>query len=168
MGNEWFETVAVARERARKRLPNSVYGAIVAGAEAGVSRDDNLAAFDELGFRPVTAGQITGPEMETTIMGEYASMPVMISPTGVQAVHPEGEIAVARAAAGGEPGEHPPGGRAGRRRRRDGRAPRPGGLREPRRAHGGPRRRGHFDRTRQTYLTGAVGDAARIGRTGCW
>jgi len=37
--------------------------------------------------------------METTIMGEYASMPVMISPTGVQAVHPEGELAVGRAAA---------------------------------------------------------------------
>ncbi|MEM7095044.1 MAG: pre-mycofactocin synthase MftD [Actinomycetota bacterium] len=99
MGNPWFESVAVARERARKRLPRSVYGAIVAGAEAGVSRDDNLAAFDELGLRPVTAGQITGPKLDTTIMGQPASMPVMISPTGVQAVHPEGEIAVGRASA---------------------------------------------------------------------
>lgn len=99
MGNPWFESVAVARERARKRLPRSVYGAIVAGAEAGVSKDDNLAAFDELGFRPVTAGQTTGAEMATTIMGQPASMPVMISPTGVQAVHPDGEVAVARATA---------------------------------------------------------------------
>ena len=99
MGNPWFESVAVARERARKRLPRSVYGAIVAGAEAGVSRDDNLAAFDELGLRPVTAGQVTGQQLDTTIMGQSASIPVMISPTGVQAVHPEGEIAVARASA---------------------------------------------------------------------
>jgi len=99
VGNPWFESVAVARERARKRLPRSVYGAIVAGAEAGVSKDDNLAAFDELGFRPVTAGQTTGAEMATTIMGQPASMPVMISPTGVQAVHPDGEVAVARATA---------------------------------------------------------------------
>lgn len=76
-----------------------MYGAIVAGAEAGVSKADNLAAFDQLGLRPVTAGQTTGAEMATEIMGESASMPVMISPTGVQAVHPEGEVAVARAAA---------------------------------------------------------------------
>jgi heme/flavin dehydrogenase (mycofactocin system) len=32
-------------------------------------------------------------------MGQDISMPVVISPTGVQAVHPEGEVAVARAAA---------------------------------------------------------------------
>lgn len=99
MANAWFETVAVAQERAKKRIPASVYGALVAGAEAGVSMRDNTAAFDELGFRPVTAGQPPERAMETTLMGEYASMPVMISPTGVQAVHPEGELAVGRAAA---------------------------------------------------------------------
>jgi heme/flavin dehydrogenase (mycofactocin system) len=71
----------------------------VAGAEAGISRDDNLSAFDQLGLRPVTAGQHARREMSTTIMGQPASMPVMISPTGVQAVHPEGEVAVARATA---------------------------------------------------------------------
>jgi L-lactate dehydrogenase (cytochrome)/glycolate oxidase len=32
-------------------------------------------------------------------MGEQIALPVVISPTGVQAVHPEGEVAVARAAA---------------------------------------------------------------------
>ena len=32
-------------------------------------------------------------------MGQSISMPVIISPTGVQAVHPDGEVAVARAAA---------------------------------------------------------------------
>ena len=99
MANEWFESVAVAKQRAKKRLPRSVYGAIVAGAEAGVSRNDNLAAFDQLGLRPVTAGQSPHREMATTVMGEPLSMPVMISPTGVQAVHPDGEVAVARAAA---------------------------------------------------------------------
>ncbi len=37
--------------------------------------------------------------MDVTVMGQSMSMPVMISPTGVQAVHPDGEVAVARAAA---------------------------------------------------------------------
>ena len=32
-------------------------------------------------------------------MGEQISLPVLISPTGVQSVHPDGELAVARAAA---------------------------------------------------------------------
>ena len=32
-------------------------------------------------------------------MGQPISLPVIISPTGVQAVHPDGEVAVARAAA---------------------------------------------------------------------
>ena len=32
-------------------------------------------------------------------MGQTSSLPVLISPTGVQAVHPDGEVAVARAAA---------------------------------------------------------------------
>ena len=32
-------------------------------------------------------------------MGQYVSLPALISPTGVQAVHPDGEVAVARPAA---------------------------------------------------------------------
>ena len=99
MGNAWFETVAVAQQRAKKRLPKSVYGALIAGAEAGVSLSDNTQAFDDLGFRPVTAGQPAERHMATTVMDQPTSMPLMISPTGVQAVHPQGEVAVARAAA---------------------------------------------------------------------
>ena len=33
--NPWFETVAVAQRRAQKRLPSSVYAALVAGSERG-------------------------------------------------------------------------------------------------------------------------------------
>jgi len=97
--NPWFESVAVAQRRAKRRLPKSVYGAIIGGADRGVSMDDNLAAFDELLVRPVTAGQPAGRDLSTEVMGQPISMPVLISPTGVQAVHPDGEVAVARAAA---------------------------------------------------------------------
>src|SRR6185312_3924765 len=34
-----------------------------------------------------------------TVLGQEISLPVIISPTGVQAIHPDGEVAVARAAA---------------------------------------------------------------------
>lgn len=98
MANEWFETVAEAQRRARKRLPKSVYGALIAGSEKGLSSNGNLTAFDELGFAPHMCGLSQTREMSTTVMGQHLSMPVMISPTGVQAVHPEGEVAIARAA----------------------------------------------------------------------
>ncbi|HTU75751.1 MAG TPA: pre-mycofactocin synthase MftD [Trebonia sp.] len=99
MASKWFETVAIAQRRARKRLPPSVYGALVAGAEKGLTARDNVEAFDEIGFAPHVAGLPATREMACTVMGQQVSMPVLISPTGVQAVHPDGEVAVARAAA---------------------------------------------------------------------
>ncbi|MCW2526879.1 MAG: alpha-hydroxy-acid oxidizing enzyme [Pseudonocardiales bacterium] len=99
MSSAWFETVAIAQQRAKKRLPKSVYGALIAGSEKGLTIADNTAAFDELGFRPHTAGLSAQRELATTVMGQSISFPVIISPTGVQAVNPEGEVAVARAAA---------------------------------------------------------------------
>ncbi len=99
MRNAWFESVAVAQRRARKRLPASVYGALLAGAERGQTVQDNVAAFAELGFAPHVAGNPAQRELATTVLGQPVSMPVIISPTGVQAVHPDGEVAVARAAA---------------------------------------------------------------------
>jgi heme/flavin dehydrogenase (mycofactocin system) len=97
--NPWFESVAVAQERARKRLPAPVYGALVAGSERGQSVTDNQAAFAEIGLAPHVAGQKAERSQATRVMGHDIALPVLISPTGVQAVHPEGEVAVARAAA---------------------------------------------------------------------
>jgi pre-mycofactocin synthase len=99
MASSWFESVAEAQRRARQRLPASVYGALLAGAERGQTREDNVAAFAELGFAPHVAGNPTERDLATTVLGQPVSLPVIISPTGVQAVHPEGEVAVARAAA---------------------------------------------------------------------
>jgi len=86
-------------QMAKRRLPKGVYGALVAGVEKGLTAADNVAAFDELGFAPHTAGLANAKRMATTVMGQEVALPVLISPTGVQAVHPDGEVAVARAAA---------------------------------------------------------------------
>ncbi|HYH51605.1 MAG TPA: pre-mycofactocin synthase MftD [Acidimicrobiia bacterium] len=99
MATDWFESVAEAERRAAKRLPRSVHLAIRAGSERGVTLSDNVAAFGELGFAPHMAGLSPKREQTTAVMGQEISMPVLISPTGVQAVHPDGELAVARAAA---------------------------------------------------------------------
>jgi pre-mycofactocin synthase len=97
--NEWFESIAEAERRAQRRLPKPVFAAIRAGSEAGVTYRDNIEAFGELGFAPHIGGQFAHRELATTVMGMDISLPVMLSPTGVQAVHPDGELAVARAAA---------------------------------------------------------------------
>src|SRR6201993_1954549 len=99
MSSGWFETVAVAQRRAKKRLPKSVYWSIVAGSEQGATLTDNVAAFGELGFTPHAGGLPAKRDLATTVLGQPVSMPVICSPTGVQAVHPDGEVAVARAAA---------------------------------------------------------------------
>src|SRR5688500_7049455 len=99
MAGGWFETVAEAQRRAKKRLPPSVYRAVLGGSERGVTLDDNVNAFDELGFAPQVAGQPSDRDLSTTVMGLSIATPVLLSPTGVQAVHPDAELAVARAAA---------------------------------------------------------------------
>jgi len=99
MSGGWFETVAAAQRRARKQLPKSVYWSIVAGSEQGATLKDNVAAFGELEFTPHAGGLPAKRNLATTVLGQPVSMPVICSPTGVQAVHPDGEVAVARAAA---------------------------------------------------------------------
>lgn len=95
----WFETVAIAQERARKRLPKSAYSSLISASEKGVTVSDNVESFSELGFAPHVVGACEKRDLTTTVMGQEISFPVMISPTGVQAVDPDGEVAVARAAA---------------------------------------------------------------------
>jgi heme/flavin dehydrogenase (mycofactocin system) len=99
MSSGWFETVAAAQRRAKKQLPKSVYWSIVAGSEQGATLKDNVAAFGELGFTPHAGGLPAERDQAITVLGQRVSMPVILSPTGVQAVHPDGEVAVARAAA---------------------------------------------------------------------
>lgn len=96
--NPWFESVAVAQARAKRRLPAPVYGALVAGSERGQTMVDNERAFAELGLLPHVVGQQAERSMRRTVLGHEVSLPVLISPTGVQAVHPDGEVAVASAA----------------------------------------------------------------------
>lgn len=99
MSRGWFESVAEAQRRARRSLPSSVYGALLAGSERGVTLRDNVDAFDEIRFAPRTAGLAAKRSLRTTVLGQQLALPVVLSPTGVQAVHPDGEVAVARAAA---------------------------------------------------------------------
>jgi heme/flavin dehydrogenase (mycofactocin system) len=94
---DWFETVEEARRRAKRRLPRSVYLALVAGSEKGITARDNTAAFEELRFTPPHIADLAASrDLATTVLGQHIALPVIASPTGVQAVHPSGEAGVAR------------------------------------------------------------------------
>jgi pre-mycofactocin synthase len=93
---DWFESVAEARRRARRRLPRPVFMAIEAGAEAGVTRADNVAAFGEIRFAPPRLADLPAArDLRTRVLGVDIALPVIASPVGAQAVHPLGEVAVA-------------------------------------------------------------------------
>jgi L-lactate dehydrogenase (cytochrome) len=94
---DWFETVAEARRRARRRLPRPVFLALEAGAEAGVTRADNVAAFRAIRFAPPRLADLPGlRDLRTSVLGTEISLPVLASPVGAQAIHPLGETGVAQ------------------------------------------------------------------------
>jgi pre-mycofactocin synthase len=93
---DWFESVAEARRRARRRLPRPVFMALEAGAEAGVTLADNVAAFREIRFAPPRLADLPPVrDLRTSVLGTDIALPVIASPVGAQAVHPLGEVAVA-------------------------------------------------------------------------
>ena len=90
--------VADARRLAAKRLPPSVFDYIEGGAEDEVSLRRNRSCFDDWSFVPHW-GAIENLDLSTTILGGPTAMPLLLSPTGgTRLFHPDGEIAVARAA----------------------------------------------------------------------
>ena len=99
MAGAWFESVAEAQRRAKKRLPASVYMAIWAGTEHGLTLKDNVEAFGELGLAPHVADLPRERNLATTVMGQEIALPVHHLAHGGAGCHPDGEVAVARAAA---------------------------------------------------------------------
>jgi isopentenyl diphosphate isomerase/L-lactate dehydrogenase-like FMN-dependent dehydrogenase len=106
--NQWrlprwqrFGSFAEAEALARRRLPQSLYRAVLAGrAGRGVTARENIAAFDAVRFRPRAAVYNVGRDLSTTVLGEQLSLPVILAPVGhIRLVHPDGAIGAARAAA---------------------------------------------------------------------
>jgi len=88
------------QRRARDLLPPAVYHYVEGGKEGERTVAANARAFDRVLFSPKVAAGVTDPVVATTVLGREIAMPVIIAPTGyVRIVHPDGELAAARAAA---------------------------------------------------------------------
>jgi len=87
-------------ERARGLLPKTIYDYIAGGAEDEVTLAANRAAYLGWRFRYRVLAGSGEPDLGVDLMGSHLSLPVLLAPTAVQrCVHPEGELATARAAA---------------------------------------------------------------------
>ncbi len=88
------------RHIARRRLPGGVFDYIDGAAEDERTLAANAAAFASTGFRPRVLRGITQVDLGSTILGEAVSYPLVLAPTGFTRIaDPDGELAVARAAA---------------------------------------------------------------------
>lgn len=95
-----FNNLAEAERMAKRRLPKAVWLAVKAGNEQGWTLDENLRAYNDLGFTPTIFDRPIPDRLDTrtSILGMDVDFPVIVSPVGAQAIHPGGELAAARAA----------------------------------------------------------------------
>lgn len=87
------------RELARRRVPRIVFNYIDGGAEDEWTLRENRRAFDKITFRPHQAVAVPACDLRTHVLGTELSMPLLLAPVGyLRVMHPDGEIAAARAA----------------------------------------------------------------------
>jgi L-lactate dehydrogenase (cytochrome) len=88
------------RVMARRRLPHGVFDYIDGGAEDERTMAANRDAFARTGFAPRVLRGLGTVDPSTTILGAPVPFPLVLAPTGFTRIaDPEGELAVARAAA---------------------------------------------------------------------
>ncbi|HWY03623.1 MAG TPA: alpha-hydroxy acid oxidase [Candidatus Acidoferrum sp.] len=86
------------RELARRRVPRIVFNYIDGGAEDEWTLRENRRAFDTITFRPRNAVAVPACDLRTRVLGMELSMPLLLAPVGyLRVMHPDGEIAAARA-----------------------------------------------------------------------
>jgi L-lactate dehydrogenase (cytochrome) len=88
------------RRIARRRLPRGVFDYIDGGAEDELALAANRSAFTATRFRPRVLRDVGTVDPTTTVLGRTLPFPLVLAPTGFGRIaDPEGELAVARAAA---------------------------------------------------------------------
>jgi len=91
-------------ERAREALEPTVLDYVLQGARDSVTAAEATQAWRAVRFRPRVLHDVTDVDPSVMLLGHRSALPFGVAPTTLQrAVHPEGEVAMARAtaAAGG-------------------------------------------------------------------
>ena len=92
-------SISDLRERARKRLPRSVFDFIDGGVGAGHTRRANQQDFEKYTLLPRVGVDVSKRDLSQRILGVSSSMPLILAPTGLSGLYyPKGEILTAKAA----------------------------------------------------------------------
>jgi lactate 2-monooxygenase len=87
-------------ESARQRLEPGPFWYVAGAAGTGATARANREAFDRWRIVPRMLRDATTRTLSTTVLGTEMPAPILIAPVGVQSIlHPDGELATARAAA---------------------------------------------------------------------
>jgi L-lactate dehydrogenase (cytochrome) len=87
-------------DAARERLSAEAFGYVAGSAGSESTHGANRAAFDRWWIVPRFLRDVDSRDLATEVLGTPMPAPVALAPVGVQGiVHPDGELAVARAAA---------------------------------------------------------------------
>lgn len=87
-------------DRARAVLPASLFEYIAQGARDSVTVSESVDAWRSVRFRAHVLRDVTVVDPSVTLLGHRSTLPWGIAPTTLQrAVHPDGELAMARATA---------------------------------------------------------------------
>lgn len=85
---------------AREKLSPGAYGYVAGGAGSEDTMRENLAAFRRRRIVPRMLRDVGERDLSIELFGKRFESPILLAPVGVQGiVHPEGELATARAAA---------------------------------------------------------------------
>jgi (S)-mandelate dehydrogenase len=88
------------RKIARKRLPRFAFDYVDGGSEDEATLAGNRASFERLRFAPRTLIDVSARDTSTRILGQPASFPAIVGPTGLNGLQwQDGDLAIARAAA---------------------------------------------------------------------
>lgn len=91
--------IADLRRVAERRVPRAVFDYLDGGAEGEITLRENCRAFEDILFRPRQAVAMDTCDLRTIVLGNEISFPAMLAPVGYsRLMHPEGEVAAARAA----------------------------------------------------------------------
>ncbi len=86
--------------RAEAAMEERAANYVFAGAGRGATMDANRAAFERRRIVPRMLRDVSARDLSTALLGSELPAPLLLAPIGVQkVVHPEGELATARAAA---------------------------------------------------------------------
>jgi len=87
------------RRLARRRLPRVVFDYLDGGAESEITLRENTRAFEDIYLRPRSAVALADCDLRVSVLGHELGFPAILAPVGYsRLMHPEGEMAAARAA----------------------------------------------------------------------